>query len=195
MNKEFTAIAVIENLPNVVYVKDAKNFRYVYVNKAFETDLKVIKENVTVQTYDDEIITVKGPRIFSTRKLPMASTTGEIEYIIGISEDITEKRLAERQSDLLVFERGARAEAEKVTAQLKFLSQVSTSISESLDLNSILKSVATITNQFYSDWFVVDLFGHKDLDVERVIVASTDSNGVNVVKPGSEKWKMTSLAK
>ena len=139
MNKEF-AIAAIENIPNVVFVKEAKNFNYVYVNKAFETvmgmsaevilgksdsdlmppelahncletDLKVLKENITVQSYDDEIDTAKGRRIFNTRKLPLPSPSGEIEYILGISEDITEKRTSERQIEQLVFERGARAEA------------------------------------------------------------------------------------
>lgn len=224
MNKEFAALAAIENIPNVVYVKDAKTFRYVYVNKAFEavmglslaavvgktdsemmsveqaqncleTDLQVLRGQETVQTYDDHILTVKGIRTFNTRKVPLPSVSGEVEYILGISEDITEKRQAERQSDLLVFERGARAEAEKVMAQLKFLSQISTAISESLDSNAILKAVASITNQFYSDWFVVDLFSHKDLSVERVIVASTDKQGNKFVKLESDKWQISNSVK
>lgn len=223
MNKEF-AIAAIENIPNVVFVKDAKTFRYVYVNKAFEavmgmpttaivgksdsdfmppdlahncleTDLKVIKENITVQSYDDEIETLKGRRIFNTRKLPLPSATGEIEYILGISEDITEKRISERQSEQLLLERGARAEAEKVTVQLKFLSQISTAISESLDVNSILRAVATITNQFYSEWFVVDLFTQQGADIERVIVAGTDSQNNKIVRPTSQKWHLNHSAK
>lgn len=223
MNKEF-AIAAIENIPNIVFVKDAKTFRYLYVNKAFEAvmgiplsaiigktdndfmpptqahscleaDIKVLKENTTVQSFDDEIVTIKGPRIFNTRKLPLPSPRGEIEYILGISEDITEKRISERQSEQLVFERGARAEAEKVTAQLKFLSQISTAISESLDTNSILRAVATITNKFYSDWFVVDLFAQLTLTVERVIVASTDSQGNKFIKPVSEKWQISPSSK
>lgn len=224
MNKEF-AIAAIENIPNVVYLKDGKTFRYVYVNKAFETvmglpiaaiigkndnemmppdqarncmetDLKVIKERIAIQTHDDEVTTVRGPRIFNTRKIPLFDQNGEIEFLLGISEDITEKRISERQSEQLVFERGARAEAEKVTAQLKFLSQISTAISESLDTNSILRAVASITNQFYSDWFVVDLFAQQqDLNVERVIIASTDIHGHKLIKPCSDKWQINKATK
>ncbi|MES2801109.1 MAG: response regulator [Bdellovibrionota bacterium] len=86
-------------------------------------------------------------------------------------------------------------EVEKMTAQLKFLSEISTAISESLDTNSILKAVSSITNQFYSDWFVVDLFASNDLSVERVIMATTDKLNNKFIKPCSEKWQINTDAK
>lgn len=86
-------------------------------------------------------------------------------------------------------------EAEKMAAQLKFLSEISTAISESLDTNSILKSVSSIANQFYSDWFVIDLFASNDLSVERVIMATTDQLNNKFIKPCSDKWQINPDAK
>lgn len=86
-------------------------------------------------------------------------------------------------------------DTEKMTAQLKFLSEISTVISESLDTNSILRAVSSITNQFYSDWFIVDLFSSTDMSVERVIMATTDQLNNKFIRSCSEKWQINTEAK
>ncbi len=117
--------AVVENIPDMVFVKDAKDLRFVYLNKAGEDLLgmsrrKVIGKNDFDFFPDDQaaffvekdravlaagsvmditkepIETAdKGARWLQTRKLVLFDSTGEPEYLLGISQDITENLDAE----------------------------------------------------------------------------------------------------
>lgn len=76
----------------------------------------------------------------------------------------------------------------KYTARLKFLANVSEILSESLDTNTILRSVALMTNEYYSDIFIIDLFTQKDVIVERTLIASRSLDGENTAQFLSNKW-------
>ncbi len=142
--------AVFEHLPSGVFVKDARNLRYVRVNRAscelfdvepsellgrtdadvfpaalasaYEArDREVVELRAPVDTPAEVIATRRlGARVVHTRRIPMFGADGEAEYILGICDDVTERRTAHEEVRL------ARLEAERASrAKSDFLSRMS----------------------------------------------------------------------
>ena len=113
--------SVIENIPDTIFVKDAKELRYVRLNTAAEKLLGIlIKDMLGKDDYDffpkeqadfftskdrdvlriggvldipEEIVdTKKGKRWLHTKKIAIKDEKGIPIYLLGISEDITEKK-------------------------------------------------------------------------------------------------------
>lgn len=134
--------SLIEHLPNMVFVKDAKELRFVRFNRAGEKllgygrealigkndydffpkdqadnftlkDRSVISSGQLLDIPEEPIHTKEGLRILHTRKIPLYDERGNPSYLLGISEDITEIKKAEHERMQLVKEQAARAEAEK----------------------------------------------------------------------------------
>ena len=119
--------AVFDHLPNMVFVKDAKTLRFVEFNKAGERltgfsreellgksdydffpqeeadfftakDRAVLASGAMLEIPEEEIRTKhRGIRILQTKKLPLYDASGTPQYLLGISEDITDRRAAEVQ--------------------------------------------------------------------------------------------------
>ena len=119
--------AVFDHLPNMVFVKDAKTLRFVEFNKAGERltgfsreellgksdydffppeeadfftgkDRAVLAGGSMLEIPEEEIKTKhRGIRILQTKKLPLYDAYGTPQYLLGISEDITDRRAAEVQ--------------------------------------------------------------------------------------------------
>lgn len=117
--------SIIENIPHMITVKDAKDLRFVTVNRAAEqffersrTDLvgssvfDVLDEEEATQIFasDLEVLTRKGsmeisdhlvhspshgPRVLRTKKLPIFAPHGQPQHLLSISEDVTERTQAE----------------------------------------------------------------------------------------------------
>ncbi|MEI6062257.1 MAG: PAS domain S-box protein, partial [Bacteroidota bacterium] len=117
--------SVVENIPHMIFIKDAKELRFIRLNKAAENLLGIpIDEMVGKNDYDffskeladnynekdrkvlgnknmadipEEPIQTryKGTRILHTKKVPILNNQGEPEYLLGISEDITEFKQSE----------------------------------------------------------------------------------------------------
>jgi len=116
--------SMLENIPNTVFVKDAKDLSYLRFNKAGEqlmghtsaelmgkTDYDLFpKEQADFFTKNDRevLLSRKGidipeeplnigdmQRWYHTQKIPVYDGQGTPLYILGISEDITEKKKAE----------------------------------------------------------------------------------------------------
>jgi PAS domain S-box-containing protein len=117
---------VLENLPNMVFVKDAKDLRFVMFNKAGEEllgipradligkndydffpqeeadfftskDRKVLGEGKLLDIPEETLQTRdKGPRTLHTKKIPVLDAEGKPQYLLGISEDITEQKEREK---------------------------------------------------------------------------------------------------
>ncbi len=113
--------AIIENIPDMIFVKDADNLRYVQFNRAGEELLGYSRQELLGKSdYDlfpqeeaegytmkdrealsschgveipEETIKTwhKGQRILATKKIPIFDDTGHPRYLLGVSEDITEK--------------------------------------------------------------------------------------------------------
>ncbi|TBR24825.1 PAS domain-containing sensor histidine kinase [bacterium] len=133
--------SVIEHIPNMVFVKDAADLRFVRFNRAGEDllglprseligksdrdffpseqaeffvgkDREVLAADRVLDIPEEPIATKdKGERILHTRKIPIKDAAGRPQYLLGISEDITEARAAEAQRRHA--EAALRAETEK----------------------------------------------------------------------------------
>ena len=117
--------SIIENIPDMIFLKDAKELRFVRFNKAGEEllgysrdellgkndydffpkkeadfftteDEKVLKEGKLHDIPEEPIHTkAKGIRTLHTKKITIQDEHGKPKYLLGISEDITERKLLE----------------------------------------------------------------------------------------------------
>jgi PAS domain S-box-containing protein len=115
----------LENLPHAVVVKDADELRYIGFNRAAEDLLGFAREEMlgkndhdllprseadAVRATDREVLASggthdfpaqqistrhRGTRIVHTKKLPIFDPDGNAAYLLGISEDITEREHAD----------------------------------------------------------------------------------------------------
>lgn len=122
--------AVLENIPNMIFVKDAEELRFVRFNRAGETllgyrrndligkndydffpkeqadffvnkDREVIKKGVLIDIKEERITTANGQRWLHTQKIPVTDIDGSPLYLLGISEDITDRKKAEEALEQL----------------------------------------------------------------------------------------------
>jgi len=164
--------SVIENLPLPVFIKEASELRFVLWNKAGEEltgipnsqmigrndyemfsreeadiftqrDRAVLESRSKVE-FPEELLKSRknGTRITRVIKVPILNSAGQPTYLLGIAEDITErkqaeKELAEMNKRLLEFSRQA-GKAEVATAVLHNVGNV---------LNSVNVSATLLTDQ------------------------------------------------
>jgi PAS domain S-box-containing protein len=118
--------SIIENIPDMLFLKDAKELRFVRINKAEEDLLGYSRDDLLGKNdYDffpkeqadfftekdreallgKKVVDIpeqplqtrnKGDRILHTKKVPILNVNGEPEYLMGISEDITDRKRAEK---------------------------------------------------------------------------------------------------
>lgn len=118
-SQSFFLRSILDNLPHMIFVKDAKELRFIEWNKAGEelvgktrkemlgrTDLdffppeeatnfqakdrQVLSERKLHDIPEETINTWRGTRILHTKKIPICNEKNEPLYLLGISEDITE---------------------------------------------------------------------------------------------------------
>lgn len=122
--------AIFENIPNMVFVKEAKDLRFVRFNKAGELllgysrndllgkndfdffppeqaaffiqkDREALNRKEVTDIPEEPIETKTGLRWLHTKKIPIRDKDGTPLFLLGISEDITEQKKAKQQ--LLYF--------------------------------------------------------------------------------------------
>ncbi|MGE3806365.1 MAG: PAS domain S-box protein [Gemmataceae bacterium] len=113
--------SIIENIPIVLFVKDAVHLRFERVNRLAEEvlglrrgeligkrpedffrpdevalfsqqDREVLERRELVEVPVEEVVTAMGRRMFRTKKIPILDERGAPKYLLGISEDITERQ-------------------------------------------------------------------------------------------------------
>lgn len=195
--------SVIENLPAMVFVKDAATLRFVRFNRAGEKLLGYSREELlgkndydlfskeqadvfvardravlegceVVDIPEEPIVTKQGMRFLHTKKIPIVDVNGKPIYLLGISEDISEMKNAELQRLTLIQEQTARAEAEKSAEQLRFLTDASAALNESLDLKLRLDAFARTVTANLGDWCEIVLVNEADRQLEDIVVSHRD---------------------
>ncbi|MEO5666881.1 MAG: response regulator [Bdellovibrionota bacterium] len=204
--------SVIENIPNMIFVKDAKDLRFVQLNKAGETllghsrqdligktdydffpsseadeftknDRNVLEEGHVADFPEEPLSTRFGMRYVHTKKIPIMDQSGKPQYLLGISEDITERKTLEAQRLSLIREQLARSEAEKTNERLGFIADASAILNRGFDLDSTLRAFADLVVTRFSDWCTIDLISEQTQLSERVVIAHKD--------PGQIAWAKT----
>lgn len=125
--------AVLQNLPISVFIKDAVDQRFIYWNHASEEllgyssdqvignnaadlfepkqanyfqaqDLEVFATRKCVDTPEETIqLPHRGKRILHTKKVPLFDESGAPKYIVGIAQDITERKRLETELSRLAL--------------------------------------------------------------------------------------------
>jgi PAS domain S-box-containing protein len=145
--------SIIENIPAMVFVKDAATLTFVRFNRAGEEllgrsretmlgkndldffpreqaeffqerDREVLASGRLVDIPEEPIETPRGQRWLHTKKIPILGERGEPRYLLGISEDITERKTADarREAETRDLERRVEqrtAELTRVNADLR----------------------------------------------------------------------------
>ncbi len=175
--------AIIENIPLMLFIKDSASLRFVRFNRAGEDllgwprqslvgkndsdlwprgqaeffvqkDRETMKRGDVVEIDEEPIQTRhQGVRLLQTKKVPILDPSGNPLYLLGISEDITERRRLEKERRLLA--------------------DVSVALSASLDYEQTLATVTELAVQSVADWCAIDMIeahGH----IRRLKVASAD---------------------
>jgi len=122
--------AVVENVPLMIFLKEAKDLRFVIFNRAGEEllgydrqvllgknnlDLFPPEQATNFMTKDREVLdgdagmldipeepimtAKKGLRLLHTRKVCIRGADGTTKFLLGISEDITERKRAEEEQE------------------------------------------------------------------------------------------------
>ena len=113
--------SIFDNIPTMLFVKDAQKLAFVRFNRAGERllgakredligktdrdffppgqaeafidkDRETLRGNTVVDIPEEPLTTANGIRWLHTKKVPILDEDGEPEYLLGISEDITEQR-------------------------------------------------------------------------------------------------------
>ena len=209
--------SIVENIPNMIFLKDATTLRFVRFNRAGEKmmgvsreallgrsdydlvpkeqadfytdcDRQVLASNVPLDIPEEAHTTLAGTRTLHTRKVCIRGDDGQPRYLLGIAEDISERK---RQADVLrLYERMVSCMPDHISIldrDYRYLAINDTYLKHhNLPREAIVgHSVAELLGQSvfdnlvkakldrclagekvqYSDWFDFQATGHRFVDV------------------------------
>lgn len=209
--------SLLDHIPMTVFVKDAKDLRFTHLNKAGEellgfdrseligrsdfdffppdqaehftqVDKDVIAGKQVVDTKEELIQTKhRGTRILHTKKIPLFGKDGNPQYLLGVSEDITDKKNSEEEMMRMVKEEAALKEREIATAKDIFLAKVSTLLSTTLDYNETLHMVANLAVTALGDWCTISMINDEG-QFERAAGAHADKKKTPLIEEYMSKY-------
>jgi PAS domain S-box-containing protein len=181
--------SMIENLPAMIFVKDAEALRFERINQAGEKllgvprvdllgkndfdffpreqaeffqskDRETLRRGVVVDIQEEPIETPQGRRWLHTRKVPMFTADGRPRHLLGISVDVTERKEAAEQLRL------AKDGSEAANRELEAFAY-----SVAHDLRAPLRSIDGFTRALVEDCGPVIPIGSRG-HLERVLAAA-----------------------
>ncbi|MCP5124066.1 MAG: PAS domain S-box protein [Gammaproteobacteria bacterium] len=191
--------SIVENIPNMIFLKHAKDLRFAMFNKAGEDLLGYDRSELLGKSdydffpreqadfftgKDREILNATGvldipvepiethqhgSRLLHTKKLALRNDAGEAEYLLGISEDITELHQYRQHLEELVEAR---------TAELKRVHQNIADTQYAMDKVGIGITWADFaTGRFtYSNPYAAECLGYTPEELCQLTVSDIDSH-------------------
>jgi len=164
IEKEAFLSSIVENIPDMLFIKDATTLKYIQVNKAggeylgykaedligktdydivpaeqadsfSETDRDVLNKGIPFEIPEEPIQTYSGSRMLHTKKIPLFNKEGNPAYLLGISQDVTEQKIAE---DRIAF---AKEELVRQKKALSVLNEIITIANHSENLSSLFNTI------------------------------------------------------
>jgi len=187
---------LIESLPVMVVVTDAKTSRFVRMNRMSEqmfglspgqmvgktaydllqpeeadlthkTDREAITTGELVDITERNISTSSGLKVMNTKKVPLYDESGEAQYVVAISTDITASKLAEQA----IRELNAQLEAKAVQLLSTNKELESFSYSVSHDLRAPLRAIDGFAEMIQEDYA-----GKLDDEARRYLTVIRDNS-------------------
>ena len=184
---------IVENIPSMIFVKEAKTLRFARINRAEEKligmprealigktdhelfpreqadffvakDREVLANEGVVEVAEENLTTPNGTLILRTRKIGLRDSLGRPQYLLGISDDITEQKRAEEA--IKALNASLEVRANQLEAANKELESFSYSVSH--DLRAPLRAIDGFSKIFEEDYGTqVDDEGRRLLKVIR----------------------------
>ncbi|WP_413575538.1 PAS domain S-box protein [Bdellovibrio sp. HCB290] len=196
-------LTIIENMPSMVFVKDAKELRFVRLNRAGEklmglsredfygktdfdffskevaegfraVDRKVLSGEVPFAITEDALPTQNGIRFISTIKLAIMDNHSHPQYLLGVAQDITERRELEKQREELVRAQAAKELAETRARQAQFVSDLTFAISHTFDLNEMFNAFTQKMVPIFCDLCTIELIDEEGMDYSLTVIRGLD---------------------
>ena len=175
--------AIIENIPLVLFIKESQSLRFVRFNRAgedllgwprqmfegktdydfwpraqaeffIEKDREALSGGKVVDIAEEPVETrFQGVRFLHTKKVPIHDATGQATYLLGIAEDITERRRIEHER--------------------QFLAEANLALFSSLDYEETIATIAQLVVRDFADWCVVEIMEEHE-HLQRLKVASAN---------------------
>jgi PAS domain S-box-containing protein len=175
--------AIIENIPVTLFIKENRSLRFVRFNRAgedligrsrqevigktdydlwpraqarffIEKDRETLSGGKVVDIAEEPVETRhQGVRFVHTRKVPIHDAEGRATYLLGLSEDITERRRSEKER--------------------QFLAEANVALSVSLDYEKTLSTVAELVVRDLADWCFVNVMEEHE-NLRRLKVTSAN---------------------
>ena len=191
--------AILENIPNMVFVKEVKELRFVRFNRAGEDllgynkndligkndfdffpkeqaefftgkDREALRTEGVTDIPEELIQTATGSKWLHTKKIPLIGRDGKPEYLLGISEDITERKLnADRIKSLNNELQNSITQLESSNNELEAFTY-----SVSHDLRAPLRAIHGYTA------IIEEEYGDKLEDEAKKMMASVMSNAIKM---------------